>query len=254
LLTDPGRTVQRCGGCQPETSRDADVHAQRARIVRCSHTRRKDARRTSSHGDEHEPERRLASRAEGVQSASVRIRVAAVDDAPAMGRVMVESWLSAHRGQVPEAAWQKRVAEWTPEVSARGWARTLSDEAGRDLATAVYLVAEDDAGDLIGLVSGAPAEDGPRGSIAEVGALYVLPDRRGQGVGGSLLTAVARAMVERGVSALHVGVLASNLPARSFYEAKGARAIGERTFDEHGYLLPLTIYAWTDISVLAGGS
>ena len=40
-----------------------------------------------------------------------------------MGRVMVDSFLSAHRGQMPDAAWQQRVDEWTPEVSARGWAR-----------------------------------------------------------------------------------------------------------------------------------
>ena len=32
-----------------------------------------------------------------------------------MGRVMVDSFLSAHRGQMPDAAWQQRVDEWTPE-------------------------------------------------------------------------------------------------------------------------------------------
>ena len=46
-----------------------------------------------------------------------------------MGRVMVDSFLSAHRGQMPDAAWQQRVDEWTPEVSARGWARAITDQA-----------------------------------------------------------------------------------------------------------------------------
>ena len=48
---------------------------------------------------------------------NMRIRVAAVDDAPAMGLVTVESFLSAHRGQMPDPAFQKRVDEWTPEIS-----------------------------------------------------------------------------------------------------------------------------------------
>jgi hypothetical protein len=40
--------------------------------------------------------------------------VAVIEDAPAMGRVMVDSFLPAHRGQMPDAAWQQRVDEWTP--------------------------------------------------------------------------------------------------------------------------------------------
>jgi hypothetical protein len=56
----------------------------------------------------------------------LEVRVAAVDDAPAMGLAMVESFLDAHRGQLPEAAHQKRADEWTPEVSAAGWARALT--------------------------------------------------------------------------------------------------------------------------------
>jgi ribosomal protein S18 acetylase RimI-like enzyme len=182
----------------------------------------------------------------------VKIRVAVVDDAPAMGRVMVESWLSAHRGQVPEAAWQKRLAEWTPEVSARGWAGALTDQAEGNLARDVFLIAEDDVGVLVGLVSGRATEDEPLGSVAEIGALYVMPDRRGQGVGGSLLRAASHALNELGFSALHIGVLAANLAARGFYEAMGGREIGKRMFDEEGYLLPLSIYAWPDITALTG--
>ena len=104
----------------------------------------------------------------------MRIRAAVADDAPAMGRVMVDSWLSAHRGQVPDAAWQQRVDEWTPEVSARAWARTFAERTDGDGPVDVMLVAEDDAGVLIALVSGTAADEDPSGSIAEIGALYVL--------------------------------------------------------------------------------
>ena len=57
----------------------------------------------------------------------MRIRGAELRDAPALGHLVVESWLAAHRGQVPDAAWQKRLDEWTPEVSGRAWARLLGD-------------------------------------------------------------------------------------------------------------------------------
>ena len=184
---------------------------------------------------------------------TMKVRDALVDDAPAMGRVMVESFLAAHRGQMPEAAFQKRVEEWTPEVSARGWARALVELADGNPERDVILVAEGDDGDLLGPVSGRAAEREVNGTVAEIGALYVLPSRQGRGIGGSLLRAAAGNLAGLGLVELHVGVLSVNLSARAFYEAMGGREIGQRTFDEEGYLLPETIYAWPDIASLDSG-
>src|SRR4051794_23559206 len=116
----------------------------------------------------------------------MKIRAAVADDAPDMGRVMVESFLSAHRGHMPDAAWEKRVREWTPEVSARGWASALTQTAREHGEPRIVLVAEDDHGVLSALVSGTAANDDASGSTAEIGALYVLPARRGEGIGTSL--------------------------------------------------------------------
>lgn len=181
----------------------------------------------------------------------MKIRVAVPADASAMGRVMVDSFLSAHRGQMPDAAWQQRADEWTPEVSARGWARALTAQAEGNAARDVVLVAEDEAGVLSALVSGTAADDDPSGSTAEIGALYVLPDRRGQGIGGSLLRAAAGELADRGFSSLQLDVLTANLPARAFYEAMGGREIGQREVDEEGHLLPGTVYGWPDITALS---
>src|SRR5215208_238153 len=113
----------------------------------------------------------------------MKVRAAVVDDAPAMGRVMVQSWLAAHRGQMPDAAWQKRVDEWTPEVSARAWARLLAEREDGGHERVVLLVAEDDPGDVVALVLGTEVGDDTSGSTAKIDALYVLPDRQGQGIG-----------------------------------------------------------------------
>jgi ribosomal protein S18 acetylase RimI-like enzyme len=155
---------------------------------------------------------------------------------------------------MPEAAWQKRASDWTPEVSARGWARALAEQASADVAPGVFLVAEDDAGVLIGLVSGGAVEDEPLCTTAEIGALYVVSACRGRGVGVLLLRAAARALAQLGCSALRIAVLTANLPARRFYEALGGSEIGIRMFDEEGFLLPMTVYGWSDLTALAGTS
>jgi hypothetical protein len=96
--------------------------------------------------------------------------VAVIEDAPAMGRVMVDSFLSADRGQMPDAAWQQRVDEWTPEVSARGWARAITDQAEGNAARDVLLVAKTTQEFSARWCPGTAADDDPSGSIAEIEA------------------------------------------------------------------------------------
>lgn len=163
---------------------------------------------------------------------------------------MVESWLSAHRGQMPDAAWQMRVDEWTPAVSAKAWRRSLAAQARGEAPRTVLLVAEDEQGFPLALVMGSSGDD-DSGTLAEISALYVRPDRHGEGVGGSLLRAAAGQLATLGFASLHVCVLESNFQARGFYEAMGGQERGQRLFDEEGFLLPMTVYGWSDIGALA---
>lgn len=179
----------------------------------------------------------------------IKVRAAVLDDAPAMGHVMVETWLRAHRGQMPDSAWQKRVDEWTPEVSARAWARLLSELEVGD-PRVVLLVAEQDCGDPLALVLGTEAEDDESGATAEINALYVLPESQGQGIGRRLLQDAARELVSLGFSGLRIGVLSANLAARAFYEAMGGHEVGQRTIDEGGSSLPGTVYGWSDLTAV----
>lgn len=174
------------------------------------------------------------------------IRPAQVEDAPAMGRVMVDTFLAAHHGQMPEEAWQKRKTEWTYDVSAAGWARTIAEiNDGKD-AECIY-VAVTAAGDVVGLAMGHPAATAQTG---EIGSLYVSEPYQGQGIGRQLVQAVAAHLATTGITTLHIAVLAANAPARRFYEAIGGQVVGERMFDEEGFLLPEIVYGWPDIYVL----
>jgi GNAT superfamily N-acetyltransferase len=184
----------------------------------------------------------------------VQIRNAAIEDAPAMAKVMVDTFLAAHRGRMPEAAWQKRRQEWTYEVSERSWARTLREIAdGTDSRTCLY-VALDEAGEIVGLVMGRPADEDATGHTGGVGPLYILPSHQGRGLGRRLVQAVAARLARHGMTALRIGCLAANTPARRFYEALGGVVVAEREVDEEGFMMPEVVYGWADTRALVGSA
>ncbi|MFN0073053.1 MAG: N-acetyltransferase family protein, partial [Chloroflexota bacterium] len=59
--------------------------------------------------------------------------------------------------------------------------------------------------------------------------LYVLPERRGQGIGKALLRQLAAIAVERGCGRLEWSVLDWNTPAIGFYQRLGARLMDDWT-------------------------
>lgn len=179
------------------------------------------------------------------------IRAAREADALAMGHVMVDTYLAAHRDQMPAEAWAKRAEEWTPEVSAQAWATTLREIAADTSLRECIYVAVEESGELIGLAMGGPAnaDDLPR--TGAVYALYIRMSHQGRGAGRRLVQAVAADLAQHGMTALQIGCLAANAPARRFYEAVGGRLVGERLFDEEGVMLPEVVYEWADIETLA---
>ena len=66
---------------------------------------------------------------------------------------------------------------------------------------------------------------GVPGTFVEL--LYVVPERRGAGIGGALLRRVAQIAVERGAGRLEWGVLKRNEPAIRFYARLGATFVDD---------------------------
>jgi ribosomal protein S18 acetylase RimI-like enzyme len=179
------------------------------------------------------------------------IRAAHEADAPAMGQVMVATYLAAHRDQQPAEVWAKRAEEWTPEVSAGGWARTLRAIAAGERPQDCIYVAVDEGGEIVGLAMGGPADAEDRPQTGAVYALYVSTRYQGQGLGRRLVQAVAADLAQKGMTALRIGCLAANAPARGFYAAIGGHLVSERLFDGEGVMLPEVVYEWADIEALA---
>ncbi|MEF8842979.1 MAG: GNAT family N-acetyltransferase [Haloarculaceae archaeon] len=96
------------------------------------------------------------------------------------------------------------------------------EAALRGIVTDSLLVATD-GDDPIGFVtfdveSGVYEQDVTRGFVENV---YVVPDRRGRGVGAALLAAAEERLRDRGCDAFFLEVLAANDDARRFYREAG---------------------------------
>ena len=187
------------------------------------------------------------------ESRDVTVRAATLGDVTGMARVFVDTFRSAHHGQVPEDL----LLERTYETSARGWDRTLREIGATDDPDEHVLVAVDRAGEIVGVAMGGPArpwaaDDSSRVRCptGECYALYVDVGRQRNGVGRALLTALAAFLGTHGVRRLLVGVLAANQPARAFYERAGGVLLGGREVDDSGELLDEVVYVWDDLTSL----
>ena len=171
---------------------------------------------------------------------SIEIREAYSDDAPAMARLVVDTWLEAHHGQMPDHLWEARRSDWTYDESEQGWRRALASIAdGSSPGDHTFVATDNDQ--VVGVAACAASEDL---SSVEVGSLYVLVSHQRKGIGRRLLEVVRARYGKLGAKVLHIGVLAANHPARGFYEAMGGQLAGERETDEQGEKLPEVVYAW----------
>lgn len=147
----------------------------------------------------------------------IRVRPAALSDAPAIAALHLASWRAAYRGIAPPEAYEAL----TEAVRLARWKAIL--EAPRSIHGA--FVAEDDWR-LLGVGVAAPPSEAAFGQRGEVRSLYVHPQAKRRGIGRRLLGEVARRLDEWAYPGVALGVVAGNAPAIAFYESLGARAAG----------------------------
>jgi GNAT superfamily N-acetyltransferase len=114
-------------------------------------------------------------------------------------------------------------------------------------------VAEVD-GRIVGFAGGGRARAGaPPGYVGEVYAIYVAPERQGQGIGRVLLKAAADGLVERGLVPIVIWTLFNNPQSRGFYESREGVVIGEKREQFDGHELHEVAYGWLDAAPLVKG-
>jgi GNAT superfamily N-acetyltransferase len=164
-----------------------------------------------------------------------------VHDAAAITKVHVESWRATYKGIVPDDF----LARLSYAAREQLWRQVLTDPGSQ---TVVY-VADDERGKVVGFVSGGPERSGDPVYTGELYAIYLLAQHQGQGIGRQLAITLVKRLMQDGMTALLLWVLAEN-PARKFYERLGGRLVYEKTVTIGGVLLTEVAYGWRDAHTL----
>jgi len=143
-----------------------------------------------------------------------RIRRAVPGDAAAIAHSHVAGWQVAYRGILPEAyldalneaenaVRRRKILEQSPAPSSANWVLER-------------------AGVLLGWAATCPARDEDLGpGVHELAAIYLDPERIGQGHGRELMAFCIADAVEQGCGEMIMWVLSGNERANRFYEAAG---------------------------------
>jgi ribosomal protein S18 acetylase RimI-like enzyme len=168
------------------------------------------------------------------------IRKADVGDAGAIAVVQVRTLHAAYAGLLPQEHLDRR----TVEVRTAQWNDRL--RAGQE----DVFVACDARGTVVGFATGLASSEPVDGFDGEIGAIYVLPEAQGRGIGKQLLRTVAAALRAKGFRAAWRRVLSENHPARGFYEKCGAEVVCETEEDIDGFIYREHLYGWRDLAKL----
>lgn len=189
----------------------------------------------------------------------VAIRRAQPDDAAAIAAVHVAAWRETYTGLVPA----RMLSAFPVARRIRRWHRILTaPDPARE--SAVFVATLPDR-TIVGFGSCGrqPAPDlVAAGFAGEFSALYLLAAQQRRGIGRRLMALMAQDLLARGMQGGALWVLRDNHPARRFYEALGARSVGQRveTVAAHlacrrarpqDALLHELAYGWPDLALLA---
>jgi ribosomal protein S18 acetylase RimI-like enzyme len=175
----------------------------------------------------------------------ITVRAATPADAPAIGRIHVESWGETYRGLLSE----NLLKSVSAVVRAAMWRGALEHER-----PILLFVAQAPSGELVGFAGGGARRSSALPQDAEVYAMYVLRAAQKRGCGRRLMATLADALRARGFKSLCLWVLEENANARRFYERLGGLLIGEKTEAEGGYAFNEVAYGWDDLESICSGA
>src|ERR1043166_441176 len=173
-----------------------------------------------------------------MDSDAIAIRAATPSDAPAIGRVHVQSWRETYGGVLADDL----LDSVSSTVRAAMWRGALDGEP-----PVLLFVAEQADGDLVGFAAGVPRRSSPLPHDAEVYAIYLLDVARGRGYGRRLMATLAAALRAPHFPSLCLWVLRENTSARGFYQRLGGEVVGERRQSDGEHAFEEVAYGWPDL-------
>jgi GNAT superfamily N-acetyltransferase len=151
----------------------------------------------------------------------MQLRPAEPDDAMAVARVHVRSWQVAYRTLLPD----NYLDQLRPEDRAKTY-----DFASLDPLKPRTVVAIEE-GVILGFATTMPSRDADLPEHGELCALYVHPDKWGQGIGAALIAAARANLFALGFRNALLGVLVGNARAERFYRTDKWIPDGRRRTD-----------------------
>jgi GNAT superfamily N-acetyltransferase len=151
----------------------------------------------------------------------MQLRPAEPDDAMAVARVHVKSWQVAYRTLLPD----DYLDQLRPEDRAKTYDFTNLDP----LKPRTIVSAEE--GVILGFATTMPSRDADLPEHGELCALYVHPDKWGQGIGAALIEAARANLLALGYRKALLWVLVGNARAERFYRIDQWVADGHRRTD-----------------------
>ena len=171
------------------------------------------------------------------------IREARLEDSVDLAEIQVDSFRTAYAGILPGAF----LNLFSKEEQAQDWHELLASSTDE-----LLFIATTDSGECVGYALARPG----RGEIStydsELVAVHVRRVVQRQGIGKSLIAAIAQRLKEQGRKSLMLWVLEKN-PARAYYERLGGEYIKVRDWDgnkDFGSKVREVAYGWQDIERL----
>ncbi len=178
----------------------------------------------------------------------IQFREARPTDAVAIGAVHVVSWRESYAGLLPA----EMLSNLSADQRAAMWAGVLADPAALG-GTAIFVAEQGDA--IVGFGSCCGQRDGAlksRGFGGEIGSIYVLQSHQRRGVGRTLISLMARRLLDQQYSAATLWVLRDNARARAVYDRLGGTLVSEREATYPHAILAEIAYGWRDLRPLIG--
>ena len=170
--------------------------------------------------------------------ASMQIRPSQEADAHSISCVYIHTWQDTYLGLVPFGY----LYSMSVSQLEQGFINELKSKK------VISYVAED-AGEVVGFVSGGYERQGDYIYNGEIYALYVLKNHQRQSVGAELVSALATKLNHFGIYSMLVWVLEHN-PYRRFYEKIGGIYLRKQRMPFSGEMLDTAAYGWIDTGVV----
>lgn len=148
------------------------------------------------------------------------IREANLEDIKDIQSVAKQSWNATYKGIIPT------------EIQENFLSYAYNDVMMENRIKNSYLFVSEYKGNVVGFANFSPIKQ--EGEV-ELGAIYLLPESQGQGIG----TALLQHGIENisGVKKIYINVEKENRIGRTFYEAKGFDTVTEFDDDFDGHIL-----------------